>query len=156
MAWAPPDHRHLKGAKIRFVMGFGFGCAWCVYIAAAKAKCKNAKNKNDLTCLLKLLIKMMRPPAQVASGAHTQTPNKTPKGLLSCCCCFLVFLVSSVRFGIYFELSRGRVREFESSEKFKVREKLSLLCLRCKTTREKAKKGEGYFVSRVVESTNLT
>ena len=35
------------------------------------------------------------------------------------------------------------------------REKLSLLCLRRKTTREKAKKGGGYFVSRV-ESTNLT
>ena len=35
------------------------------------------------------------------------------------------------------------------------REKLSLLCLRRKTTREKAKKGEGYFVSRV-ESINLT
>ena len=35
------------------------------------------------------------------------------------------------------------------------REKLSLLCLRRKTTREKAKKGEGYFVSRV-ESTNST
>ena len=35
------------------------------------------------------------------------------------------------------------------------REKLSLLCLRRKTTREKDKKGEGYFVSHV-ESTNLT
>ena len=35
------------------------------------------------------------------------------------------------------------------------REKLSLLCLRRKTTREKDKKGEGYFVSRV-ESINLT
>ena len=35
------------------------------------------------------------------------------------------------------------------------REKLSLLCLRRKTTREKTKKGEGYFVS-CVESTNLT